>query len=480
MTNRTKIVATLGPASRDPETVRALIQSGMDIARLNFSHGLYEDHARTYQLLRQVASAAGRSIAIFQDLQGPKIRTGEMRNGAVVIETGQNIILTPEPVTGDDKIIPVDFPEFLDSAVQGYRILLDDGNLEMLITAVHREYVEARVILGGVLKSHKGVNLPGAKITIPGFTKNDEEDLAFGLQMGIDAVAVSFVRTPQDIEDVRNAVLRIAPDKADLPIIAKLERPEALENLEAIVLASDGVMVARGDLGVEMRPEAVPIAQKRIIECANRNARFVITATQMLESMISNPRPTRAEASDVANAIFDGTDAVMLSGETAVGRYPVQAVQMMTAIISQAEEHLIEWGRWRGQVNDGQCDDDTYFMAHAARELAHDRNVAALATFTQSGRTAQILSKLRPVAPIYAFTPNQSIYNRMNLYWGVTPFLVEQANTIARMLEVAEEAILLSQSLDPGKQVVMICGYPIAAIHPTNMAILHTIGEATS
>jgi pyruvate kinase len=480
MINRTKIVATLGPSSRELPVIRSLIQAGMDVARLNFSHGTHEEHAQTYHLLRQTAREMGRPISIFQDLQGPKIRTGEIEHGAVNIEAGQKVRLTPQPLPGNVKNIPVDFPEFLESATLGHRILLDDGNLELLITDVTEDHVEAEVILGGLLKSHKGVNLPGAKINIPGFTKNDEEDLAFGLELGVDAVAVSFVRTQEDIQSVRSAIQRLAPHRRDLPIIAKLERPEALDNLDEIVLAADGVMVARGDLGVEMSPEAVPIAQKRIIECANKHARFVITATQMLDSMISNPRPTRAEASDVANAIFDGTDAVMLSGETASGKYPVQAVQMMSAISSQAEAHLAEWGRWQGMVVSGQCDDDTYFMTQAARELAHDRNVAAIATFTVSGRTARILSKLRPGVPIFAFTPHEVVYNRLNLYWGVRPFLVEHAETIARMIQVVEKALLDSDASNPGQQVVMICGYPISAIRHTNMALLHTIGESTS
>jgi pyruvate kinase len=314
-------------------------------------------------------------------------------------------------------------------------------------------------------------------LSITGFTEKDEADLAFGLSLGVDAVAVSFVRTAGDIARVRKAIEELTTQLQDTPIIAKLERPEALDNLEAIIQAADGVMVARGDLGVEMPPEMVPIAQKRIIATANQHAKVVITATQMLDSMIHNPRPTRAEASDVANAIFDGTDAVMLSGETAAGKYPVQAVKTMHAIVCQAEEHLTEWGRWGGQVREAFCDDDTYYLTRAASELAHDRNVAALAVFSESGRSARVLSKTRPIVPILAFTPNPQTYQRMNFYWGVQPRLVGRAGTIEDMVQIVDNDLLATETLEPGQQVVLICGYPVQSIRPTNLALLHTIGQ---
>jgi len=376
-------------------------------------------------------------------------------------------------------MVSVDYPGLAESMLPGSRILLDDGNLELVVTQVQGDQVETKVVLGGMLKPHKGVNLPGARINLPGLTEKDLEDLAFGLQLGVDAIAVSFVRSVHDVELLRTEVERLSPDRKPY-LIAKLERPEALENLDAIVQAADGVMVARGDLGVEMSPEAVPIAQKQIIESANRNARIVITATQMLESMMSKPRPTRAEASDVANAIFDGTDAVMLSGETAAGSYPVQAVMMMDAIVLRAEASLERWGRWSGTMDPGACDDDTYYITQAAYELAKDRNVAALAVFTHSGRSARLLCKHRPKVPILAFTPQEDVYNQLNLYWGVRPYLTPHANSIDEMLEAVNRIILSTHSVQPGLQVVLTCGYPLNKYRPgrpANLALLHTVGE---
>ena len=472
-----KIVATIGPASEDEATLRKLLQAGMDVARLNFSHGTYDDHQLIYNRLREVSRQLNRSVTILQDLQGPKIRTGNLENGQVEIEAGQELILTTQPVVGDEHTVPIDFPELLESVKAGGRILLDDGNLELAVLSVQEDQVTTRVVLGGILKTHKGVNLPGAELHIPGFTEKDRKDLEFGLKMGIDAVAVSFVRSADDIKQVREAIHELAPERKHVPIIAKLERPEALDNLEAIVDVADGVMVARGDLGVEMAAETVPIAQKRIIQTANSHGKVVITATQMLDSMIHNPRPTRAEASDVANAILDGTDAVMLSGETASGKYPVQAVQMMNAIVCQAEANMARWGHWQGLDASLISYDDTFFMTQAARELAHDRNVAAIAVFTKSGRTALLMSKARPGVPILAFTPEISTYQRLNLYWGVCPHQVPHAETIDGMLNVVEAAMIASTPIQPGQQVIILCGFPVHAIRPTNMALLHTVGS---
>lgn len=477
MERRTKIVGTIGPASQDKESLSLLVHAGLDVARLNFSHGIHEDHARVFQTLREVSKSAGRPITIMQDLQGPKIRTGEIAGGSITLKPDQAFTLTTHPVEGNENIVSVDFPDLPQAVKPGGRILLDDGNLELVVIAVEPDQVDTRVILGGVLKPHKGVNLPGANLEINSMTEKDEADLAFGIKLGIDAVAVSFVHNEKDILRVRQAIARYAPENTQIPIIAKLERPEALNNLEAIVSASDGVMVARGDLGVEMPPETVPIAQKRIIYSANNQAKLVITATQMLDSMIHSPRPTRAEASDVANAIFDGTDAVMLSGETAIGQYPVQAVEMMAAIAQQAEAHMGKWGHWNGYCEEHGAKDDTYFMTQAARELAHDRNVAAIAIFTKSGRTALLMSKTRPGIPILAFTPEEVTFYRMGLYWGVVPHLVPHANTIEEMLTEVERTMIASTPVRPGQQVVLICGYPVDAIRPTNLALLHTVGS---
>lgn len=472
---RTKIVATIGPASQDEPSLNSLLQAGVDVARLNFSHGSHAQHAIVYQRLRAAALAQNRPITVLQDLQGPKIRTGEIANGQVELHAGQTLRLTMQDVLGDANLVSVDLPGLNESVQEGSRVLLDDGNLELQVTGVMGEIVETRVVQGGLLKPHKGVNLPGAKIRIAGFTSKDEEDLEFGLKLGIDAVAVSFVRTAQDIATVRQAIQRLSPQRANTPIIAKLERPEALDNLDSILNETDGVMVARGDLGVEMSPEVVPIAQKRIIESANQRCKVVITATQMLDSMINNPRPTRAEASDVANAIFDGSDAVMLSGETATGKYPLKAVEMMNAIICQAEQHTQEWSHWHGNIQSPPTRDDTFYMSQAVREIAHDRDVAAIAAFTMSGRTALLLSKARPEIPILAFTPNPQTYQRLNLYWGVSAHLVDNVENLEDMLQAVNHILIDNQTVKSGQQVVLTCGYPVARIAPTNLVMLHTV-----
>lgn len=480
MNRRTKIVSTIGPASRDAAMLERLIRAGMNVARLNFSHGTHADHASTIDLIRSFSRRLETPVTLLQDLQGPKIRTGEIENGQVELVADQQLILTTKSTLGNQHIVSVDFPHLLEGVKPGSRILLDDGNLELIVMntdGIADGQVCTRVVVGGLLKPHKGVNLPGTHINIPGFTEKDEADLIFGLQAGIDAVAVSFVRSENDIHQVRKAIMQHSPDRTDLPIIAKLERPEALDNLEAIMQAADGVMVARGDLGVEMPPETVPIAQKRIIHTANRYGKIVITATQMLDSMIHNPRPTRAEASDVANAIFDGTDAVMLSGETASGLYPIQSVEMMDAIACQAEEHMKEYGRQEDCLVEHAPNDDTYFVTLAARELAQDRNVAAVAVFTMSGRTALLMSKTRPSVPVLAFTPQEQVYHRMNLYRGVTPYLVPTVNTIEDMIKVVEASIMASSPIQTGQQVILICGFPILKVRPTNLALLHTIGD---
>jgi pyruvate kinase len=476
MARCTKIVATIGPASQDAQSIESLLTAGVNVARLNFSHGTHEVHAGVIRCLRETALRLQQPLCILQDLQGPKIRTGNLAAGTVEILPGQPLTLTTRPVPGDAEQVTVDFPELPLSVEPGGRILLDDGNLELQVLRVEGEQVFTRVVVGGVLKPHKGINLPGARIPVSALTEKDKEDLTFGLEQGVDAIALSFVRSADDLQALRDEIARLAPDRVDTPCIAKLERPEALDNLEAIVLAADGVMVARGDLGVEMSPESVPAAQKRIIECANLHERLVITATQMLDSMMNNPRPTRAEASDVANAILDGTDAVMLSGETAAGKYPLKAVQMMNAIICEAETHMQRWSHWHGQANPDSPNDDTYFMSMAARALAQDKNVAAIAVFTLTGRTAELMSKSRPGVPILAFTPVSSVYNRMAMFWGVSSHKVKQACSIEEMVAEVEEALLASSQVQKGQQVVITCGYPVGEIRPTNLALLHTVG----
>lgn len=488
MDRRAKIVITIGPASADEDMIEQLLQAGANVMRLNFSHGTHEEHATRIARVRRASQKLGVPVTLLQDLQGPKIRTGRIAGGQVELVAGQPLTLTTRDVIGDEQVVPVDFPELPRCVTPAGRILLDDGNLELAVVSTGDEQVETRVVVGGVLKPNKGVNIPHASLNVQAMTEKDEEDLAFGLDQGIDAVAMSFVRKADDIGRLRQAIARLAPDRRDTPIIAKLERPEALDNLHEIVDAADGVMVARGDLGVEMSPEMVPIAQKRIIAAANEHAKLVITATQMLDSMINNPRPTRAEASDVANAIFDGTDAVMLSGETAIGKYPVKAVETMAAIVQQAESHLADWGHWSGDLGDDasgvltmgeMTHDDALSTTRAARELAHDRNVTAIAVFTMTGRTAQLVSKARPRVPILAFTSVENTYRRMPMLWGVIPSLVPHVDTLEDMLASVEKEILERRTVHPGQQVVVVCGFPVGAKCPPNLALLYTVGSLT-
>ncbi|NWG34312.1 MAG: pyruvate kinase [Chloroflexi bacterium] len=478
MTRKAKIVATIGPASQDEKTLENLILAGMNIARMNFSHGTHEQHAERIALIRKVSEKLGQSVGILQDLQGPKIRVGQL-DEPIPLTEGEIVTLfatgTNPPENGGKKI-PVDFRQIFDSVRTSDRLLLDDGRLALEVESVKdRHTLTARVIIGGPLSSHKGINLPGVRLRISGFTEKDEADLAFGIEQEVDAVAISFVRTADDVKKVRYAMERFSRGNRMPMLIAKLEKPEALDNLNEILDNVDGVMVARGDLGVELPPERVPALQKHIIRTANARAKLVITATQMLESMISNPLPTRAEASDVANAVFDGTDAVMLSAETASGKYPVEAVQMMDRIVKEAESHFFEWGT--EQAVQGFEHSDAASMARAAQALANDRNVKAVACFTTQGRTAWLMSKIRPRVPIMAFTPDPKTYRRMAFMWGVRPRQVQFANSLEEMLDYVDTALMHSDVVQPGDQVVLICGFPVGAVRPPNMALLHAVGE---
>ncbi len=483
---KAKIVATIGPASQDEAVLTRLIEAGVDVARLNFSHGTHEEHAGKIKLIRRLSAELNRPVSILQDLQGPKLRVGKLPDEGIPLEPGQTVVLTTDEISGSSTgdsgasavLIPMEVPNLARAVVAGSRILLDDGNLEMEVNGVEGNSVYARVILGGILKSNKGVNLPGVDLGIESFTAKDRADLEFGLQQGVDMVAISFVRTEKDVEHVRDVMRELTPSHTAIPIIAKLERPEAVDNLHAIIHAADGVMVARGDLAVETSPAMVPIYQKKIINMANRHSKIVITATQMLDSMINNPRPTRAEASDVANAVFDGTDAVMLSGETASGAYPVESVRMMSLIVSEAEANANLYGRDTVEI-DEPYQDDAYSMTEAARTLAHDRNVAGITVFTETGRTAQLMSKARPAVPIFAFTPNLTTYRRLNLLWGVTPFLVPFSSTVESMISSVEAALLSSTGIKPGQQVVVISGFPVGTARLPNFALLYTVGEWT-
>ena len=473
-----KIVATLGPSSSDEPRIREMIEAGMDVARLNFSHGTHEDHAVRVRMLRKLSREMNKPISILMDLQGPKLRIGKLVVEPLTLVAGQTVALRSAEIANNLRegvtFIPFDVPQLHEALSVGNHILLDDGNLEFQVTELDGENIYATVVLGGDLKSHKGVNLPGSKLNIPILTEKDLEDLAFGLDQGIDLVAVSFVKQASDIEMVRRRIVELAKGRNLPPIIAKLERPEALDNLDAIMQATDGVMVARGDLGVEMSPAIVPSAQKSIIKAANRSGKFVITATQMLESMINNPRPTRAEAADVANAIYDGTDAVMLSAESAAGKYPVQSIRMMNSIIVEAEKHVFDWGH-SVSPDLSESGDDSMAITRAAKDLAEDKNVEAIVVFTRTGKTALWMSKTKPRVPIYAFTPEISTYRWLGILWGVTPMVVPHADTLETMINHVETAISSSTSLKPGSQVVVITGFPVGTFTKPNLALLYNI-----
>lgn len=477
---RAKIVATIGPASDSEAALESLVRAGMNVARLNFSHGTHDQHEMRVARIRAVAKRLNLPIGILQDLQGPKIRVGKLA-ASLQLSSGEEVCLyaaQDDPPQTACQLLPVDFRELFESVQAGDRLLLDDGRLALEVVSAKGRVVHAKVLVGGTLSSHKGINLPGVKLRIAGFTEKDRADLAFGISQGVDAVAISFVRSAEDVKAVRTAIDEFSGGRRAPLLIAKLEKPEAMNELEAILDIVDGVMVARGDLGVELPPERVPALQKTIIHAANARAKLVITATQMLESMIQNPIPTRAEASDVANAVFDGTDAVMLSAETASGDYPSEAVAMMSRIVLEAESHFAEWGsRQDGRAGLGVS--DAASMARAANALARDPDVRAVAVFTMQGRSAWLMSKARPSKQILAFTPESSTFNQLAFLWGVEPHLARYANTMDDMISDVDAALLKS-GIRSGQQVVLICGYPIGEQRPPNMALLHTVGSEAS
>jgi pyruvate kinase len=455
--------------------IKKLLGAGMDVARINFSHGDHETHAKVIQSLRSISHEMNHPITIMQDLSGPKIRTGEIASGFIEIASGDEVILTTQHNPDGDKTVPVNFADLPKSVVKGGRILLDDGRLELIVKGITKNDVVTEVVQGGILKSKKGINLPGANLKIEALTDKDLIDLEFGLSNDIDVLALSFVRSAADINQLREHILKINPEMSKIPIIAKLEHPEAIRNLHEIIHEADGVMVARGDLGIEMPPEDVPIQQKRIIAMANQHLSYVIIATQMLESMVNNPRPTRAEASDVANAVLDGSDAVMLSGETAIGNFPLKSVEMMSSIIRQSEEHSEEWGHQSFDITEDSIHDDAVAITRAAKELAYDRAVAAISVFTRSGRTARLMSKARPCVPILAFTPDPKTYRYLAMLWGTTPYLIPHAETIEEMISHVDKVVIEGTPVQPGQEIVVIAGFPIHKMVAPNLALLHTV-----
>lgn len=471
MPKRTKIIATIGPASSSPAIIAKLIRAGMDAARVNFSHGDWNDHTRRIRLIRHVAEKTGKQIAIIQDLQGPKLRVGAVQNDAVTLKRGDTLVLTTRKVIGTSILLSVTYPRLTKDLKAGDQILLDDGRLELKVLTKAASGLRCKVVRGGVLGSHKGVNLPGVKLSLPSLSHKDKADLRFGIAQGVDYIALSFVRTADDIRATRQF---LKMHGVDIPIIAKIEKLEAIQNLDEIIRAADGVMVARGDLGVEMSPEQVPLLQKKIINACNLAEKPVITATQMLESMIESPQPTRAEASDVANAILDGTDCVMLSGETAMGKYPVQAVEVMARIAVQAETSL---SPIPPDVHISGPDES---VAHAACRAAEEQHAKAIVTFTQSGSTALLVAKHRPRMSIIAATPFEHIARKISLYWGVTPVILKTKKTTDNMIDSVERIMFEKKLAKLRDLIVITAGVPIGVAGSTNMMKIHRVGEATS
>ncbi|MCX7682480.1 MAG: pyruvate kinase [Anaerolineae bacterium] len=469
---RTKIVCTLGPASESPEVMRGLIRAGMDVARINFSHGDFPTHARVIATLREVAAREGALVALLADLQGPKFRVGELEGGKIELRPGASVLLSTLPAPHAAPTIPVPHPELLHSLHKGQTVLLDDGNLELVVEQAGEEAVTCRVVTGGTLTSRKGINVVGL-CGIAALTPKDREAVSFALEQGVDFLALSFVRSPDDVRELR----RFLADKgASVPLIAKIEKAEALAAFDAILAEADGIMIARGDLGVETPAEEVPFHQKRIIHACNQAGKPVITATQMLQTMIENPRPTRAEASDVANAILDGTDAVMLSGETAVGRYPVEATETMARICANAEAHLPFGRLLHGQAHvHGTI---TEAISCAAVEIAAEVGARAIITATLSGRTARMVARHRPAVPILAVTPNPRTLGCLTLVWGVLPVLVAEFHTTDEMVETMVRAAREHGLVAQGDTVVLTAGIPFGSGGETNMLKVHVVGES--
>ena len=465
-----KIVCTLGPASNSLDMIDRLMRAGMDVARLNFSHGTHADHALTIQRLRDTSARLSKPIALLADLQGPKIRTGALvDNRPVQLRTGQRFTIFTLERPGTSSGVSTTFKRMPREVSRGGRILLGDGLIELRVLSTTSNSILCRVVNGGELGEHKGINLPGVKLRIPALTPRDHDDLAFALQHGANFVAVSFVRNAEDVLLAKAAVARAGKN---VPVIAKLEKPEAIENLDAILRVADGVMVARGDLGVEMSPEKVPVVQKQIIAKACEARLPVITATQMLESMTQNPRPTRAEASDVANAVFDGSDALMLSAETATGAYPAEAVRMMDRIIREAESNNSRVLRPRpAQFNIAETAAE--LICHASEEL----RMKVIAVFTETGSTARLISKHRPRPPIIAFSPIQETRRRLSLYWGVVPRTIGEVKNIEGLVQAAEKRLLEERLVKRGDVVGIVAGIPLFVGGTTNFMKFHVIGR---
>lgn len=466
---RTKIVATIGPGSANPETIRRMLHAGMTVARINFSHGDHAGHTKTVAMLREVAAREGMTLAILGDLQGPKLRLGHVKAGGMMLSPGDEIVLTPHP--GQPAMIHLPHPDLIAAAQPGNRLVIGDGEVEFTVAEKRGDTLRCIVTVAGLLESRKGVNAPGVDLPISCLSDKDHQDLELICALDFDYVALSFVRTVYDIQELRDLMTN---KPRQIPIIAKIEKSEAIDNLLAIRDAADGLMVARGDLGIEMPPQELPMLQKRIIAVCNEAGKPVITATQMLQSMVEHPRPTRAEASDVANAILDGTDAVMLSGETATGKYPVESVLMMKQIAEITEREL-PYDIWRARLNGSSLRGIiTEAIGRASCTIAEEIGASAIASATLSGYTAQQIARFRPRIPILAVSPSAHTGRRLALVWGVNTLIVPDFADTDTMLEETAEALRVS-GLEPGRQVVITAGVPFRVSGHTNLIKVHTI-----
>ena len=471
---KTKIVCTIGPSSEAPENLKKLIQAGMNVARLNFSHGDFEEHGGRIANIRQVSKELGTHTAILLDTKGPEIRVGKLKEEPIELEQDATIILTTEEILGDVERISISYKNLPNDVKVGSTLLIDDGLIGLTVTDVRDTEIVCRILNGGTLKSRKSVNAPGVKISLPGITEKDRADIIFGIQQGIDFIAASFVRKASDVLEIRE--LLEAHNATYIQIISKIENQEGVDNLDEILEVSDGLMVARGDLGVEIPAEEVPLVQKRMIKKCNLAGKPVITATQMLDSMQRNPRPTRAEASDVANAIFDGTDAIMLSGETAAGKYPVESVETMSRIAKRTEAAL-EYKEILVKQSLAQQTTVTEAISQAVTNSALDLEAQAILTATESGYTARMVSKYRPKAPIIAVTPNEQVMRRLALVWGVVPVAGEMVSSTDDMFEMAVQAAVDKGHIKMGDLVVITAGVPVSRSGTTNLIKIHHVGE---
>jgi len=471
---KTKIVCTIGPSSESLEMFKKMIEAGMNVARLNFSHGDFEEHGNRIRNLRQACRELNKTVAILLDTKGPEIRTGKLREEPIELEQDKEIVLTTEEILGDAQRISVTYEGLPEDVHVGSTILLDDGLIELRVVGISGKDIKCRIVNGGTLKSKKGVNVPGVKTSFPGITDKDKADILFGIEQGVDFIAASFVRKASDVLEIRELLEK--NNASHIQIISKIENQEGVDNLDEILEVSDGLMVARGDLGVEIPAEEVPLVQKMMIKKCNQASKPVITATQMLDSMQRNPRPTRAEASDVANAIFDGTDAIMLSGESAAGKYPVESVLTMARIAERAESALAH-REILAKQSEAQPTTVTEAISQSVAISALDLNAKAVITCTESGYTARMVSKYRPKAPIIAVTPSEQVIRKLCLVWGVQPVLGVSAQTTDQMFEIAVDAGLKSGMVEMGDLVVITAGVPVGRSGTTNLIKVHQIGE---